>query len=101
MSLPGQPRQPTLIKLGQIRISPGAETLLDTHGIPAMELLTRHQHGDFGILSPTEWNANLKALLSEARICSAYPLYGQTLLVITDPKPRPCTTLCLSEELPS
>lgn len=95
------PRTPVVFKLGQIRISVNAETLLKTHGIPPMALLTRHRAGDFGSLGPADRVANLRALLTGARVWSSYPIGDQRVCVMTDAGPRRCTTLCLAEEVPS
>ena len=93
--------RPPVIKLGEIRITAAAETHLQAHGMTPMALLTRHQAGDFGVLSLAEWSANLRALLTGARVCSAYPVKDQAVVVITDPMPRRCTTLYLAEEVPN
>jgi hypothetical protein len=97
---PSERRTPVAFKLGQIRISVNAEALLQMHGITAMTLLTRHQAGDFGTLSPADRIANLRALLKGGRVGSSYAIGGQRVCVMTDPGPRRCTTLCLAEERP-
>jgi hypothetical protein len=98
--LPLPRRTPVTVKLGQIRLSEAAERLLHAHGVTPMTLLTRHQAGDFGTISPADRIANLRALLKGWRVCSAYPVGGQLVWVITDPTPRRTTTLCLPEEAP-
>lgn len=98
-----------LFLCGQVVATPGAiEALNEAHGnrwrIAAGRLVARHRSGDWGDVCKDDKIANDKALLSGARILSAYHLPvrvpGQApekLWVITEAD-RSSTTILLPEE---
>jgi hypothetical protein len=88
-----------LFALGQIVATPGALDLLDRTATDAMTLITRHQRGDWGTLSPEDVYANSLAVVTGTRILSNYSIgdANETLWVITEAD-RSMTTLLLSEE---
>ncbi len=91
-------RQTAKFELGQIVATPGALTTLGEHGIDPMSLVLRHVEGDFGDLDAEDAQSNEFALISEARIFSAYNLpKGDRVWVITE-WDRSYTTMLLPEE---
>lgn len=60
-------------------------------------LLKRHQTGDWGQLSDTDWESNRQATVYGGRILSRYSLDGETLLVITEAD-RSTTTILFPYE---
>jgi len=92
-----------LFPLGRTLATPAAlETLARLNMDPAM-LLARHASGDWGDTSPNRRVLNERALVTGARILSAYKLSEQdTLWIITtggdDCGQRDATTLLLPSE---
>jgi hypothetical protein len=63
-----------------------------------VELLARHQHGNWGLLDTADWLLNEEAVRDGDRIHSVYRLHtGIRLWVITQPN-RSSTTIVLPEE---
>lgn len=86
-----------LFRLGMVVATPGALDLLDRNGINATTYLTRHQHGDFGTVCPSDRQENLFAIDHGLRILSAYDIERERLWVITEAD-RSSTTLLLPAE---
>lgn len=88
--------------LGQIVATPSALAALARNGEAAILYLQRHASGDWGALCDEDKRANEDALLSGARILSAYILCDETKLwVITEAAvdgTRNSTCLLLPEE---
>ena len=96
---------PKFFSLGMIVATPGALTALERNGRNASDLLKRHIANDWGGLCAEDKRANDEALLTGARILSAYTLPDKTKLwIITDAVineetgERQATTLLLPEE---
>jgi hypothetical protein len=88
----------TLFQLGQVVATPGALDLLARAAVNATALLYRHQHGDWGDVSPEDAAKNARAILCDDRILSSFPiLSGRRLWIITEAD-RSVTTLLLPEE---
>ena len=86
-----------LFQLGAVVATPGALDLLDRAGVNATTYLTRHQTGDFGMLSPPDLHENQVAITYGGRILSAYDVGPDRLWVITEAD-RSSTTLLLPSE---
>ncbi len=84
--------------LGQLVATPGALQALQDAGQNALELLSRHQHGDWGELPEEDKKENEFSVLNNLRILSAYTLTtGVKIWVITEAD-RSSTCLLLPEE---
>lgn len=84
--------------LGQVVATPGALDLLDRTATNSLDLLIRHQHGDWGSVPPDDAEANLQAIVSECRILSSYYLNANERLWIITEADRSVTTLLLPDE---
>lgn len=88
------------LELGQIVATPGAvQALLDAGHKPVpTELLARHEAGDWGEVSPEDWQENELSVREGFRILSAYKLAtGVKIWIITEAD-RSATTILLPEE---
>jgi hypothetical protein len=116
----GNPTHPTSstprFALGRILATPGALHALDeaervrghgarrsgAHGLPARslatELLARHAAGDWGELDAEDQRANEDALMTGARILSAYVLPSGVRIWIITEADRSATTLLMPDE---
>ena len=65
-------RQRPLFTMGQIYMTPGAETALDEADQSPFAFLTRHIAGDWGELPIEDLNANQEAVEQGLRILSRY-----------------------------
>ena len=87
-----------LFPLGQIVATPGALEILDRTAINAMDLIQRHQSGDWGNVPPSDAEENLRSIENGWRILSSYAISDdQNLWIITEAD-RSVTTLLLPEE---
>lgn len=87
-----------LFPLGATYATPGALAALESSGVTAHEVLTRHQHGDWGDLNADDYQANDFALLDDTRIFSAYSLSSSTRVWIITEADRSATTILLPDE---
>ena len=87
----------TLFPLGQVVATPGALAYLEAHQVDALDLLARHQHGEWGQLDPEDIQANNDALTNGDRLLSSYPVGEGKIWVITE-WDRSATTLLLPSE---
>lgn len=93
------PIPPTIwFPLGQVVATPGALDLLDRTATNALDLLIRHQHGDWGGVSPEDADTNVQAVEVGRRILSSYRLNEQERLWIITESDRSVTTLLLPGE---
>ncbi len=94
---------PTMTKprfdLGRLLATPGALRTLESHGVTAISLLSRHVHGDWGDLSEEDKQENEFSVGRFLRIFSAYRLNGgsEKVWIITEAD-RHSTTILLPEE---
>lgn len=101
--MPDMPAPRALFPLGQIVGTPGALDLLASHGVDPSTLITRHLLGDWGDLDSEDQQANIDAVVSGARLMSAY-IIGPAVRVwvITeaedDEGQREATTILLPED---
>ena len=87
-----------LFPLGQVVATPGALGVLDQYAINAMDLIKRHQSGDWGNVPPGDAEENLRSVENGWRILSSYAISeDQNLWIITEAD-RSVTTLLLPEE---
>ena len=84
--------------LGQVVATPGALDLLDRTATNALDLLIRHQHGDWGSVPPEDAEDNLQSIATGCRILSSYYLNATERLWIITEADRCVTTLLLPDE---
>jgi len=84
--------------LGQLAATPGALAALDSAGKQAIEYLTRHAANDWGDLSAHDKQANDQALISGARILSAYKLSDTVKIWLITEADRSSTCILLPSE---
>lgn len=88
---------------GKMVATPGALALLEQVQMSPLSLIQRHIRGDFGELSPDDYQLNIEAIAEAQgdRIMSNFPLAAGRIWVITeamDEVGNPATTLLLPEE---
>lgn len=82
--------------LGQVVATPGVmEATTDEERILA---LTRHLSGDWGEVSPEDWQSNNEALESRSRLLSVYANARGVIFWIITEYDRSVTTFLLPEE---
>ena len=87
-----------LFPLGKVVATPNALDALDRVAVNAMDLIHRHQHGDWGNVPPSDAEENDRSVEHGFRILSSYPLTeDQNLWIITEAD-RSATTLLLPED---
>lgn len=88
-----------LFELGKITMTPSAISIIASNKVPIGDYLDRHQRGDYGEVSETDWRENTLALLPESieRVMSVYSVGREKLWIITDPD-RAVTTLLTEED---
>ncbi|MCO6451387.1 MAG: hypothetical protein J5I90_11430 [Caldilineales bacterium] len=87
-----------LFSLGQIVSTPGALDALEDARVHPLQLLLRHQSGDWGTLDDEDWQANDEAVSSGLRILSAYVLPTNVKVWVITEHDRSVTTLLLPSE---
>ncbi len=88
-----------LFPLGRCVCTWGAEDVLDESDVCPDELLCRHQAGDWGILEPEDWEANIKAVERGLRVFSSYRVGAdQTKVWVITEADRSATTILLPDE---
>lgn len=63
-----------LFALGQVVATKNAVEFMNQHGIIPLDLLYRHQHGDWGDLNESDRESNEQALIEDHRIFQATSL---------------------------
>jgi hypothetical protein len=87
-----------LFPLGRIVATPGALEALQTHGVPAAELLARHAALDPGDLDEHDQEVNREAVRDGGRILSSFVIaQGVKVWVITEAD-RSSTCILLPED---
>lgn len=84
-------------RLGRCVATPAALSSLEAQKVLAIDLLQRHQSGDWGDLGRDDKHANAAALVVGGRILSAYVLGAEKYYVITEAD-RSSTCLMLASE---
>lgn len=88
----------TLFPLGQVVATLGALIALVRTNQEVVELLARHQHGDWGAVNSADSGGNDTAVRHGSRILSIYRLPDTTTLWIVTEGDRSSTCLLLPEE---
>ena len=83
--------------MGRLVATPGALTALAAAGENPVDLLARHQSGDWGDVGPEDRRANERDLHEGGRLLSAYHVGGSRLWIITEAD-RSATTILLPAE---
>jgi hypothetical protein len=86
-----------LFPLGRVLATPGAIVLMEAAQIDPVQLLERHQSGDWGDLDEENWRENDFAVSRRLRTFSAYGQPPDRLWVITDAD-RSVTTILRPDE---
>jgi len=73
-----------IFQVGQIVATPGAMALMAKLHIEPLDLLRRHQQGDWGNIDQHDRAANLAALKDGSRLLSSYEIAQQKLWVMTE-----------------
>ena len=89
---------PSLFRLGDIYIMPGAKATLAAYTINPATLLERHVTGDWSNLSPEDIKANLDAVADDARVLSSYRIAPKIRIWIITEADRASSTILLPEE---
>jgi hypothetical protein len=87
----------TPFPLGRILATPQVLALAEAHAVDLLPLLLRHRSGDWGDVCADDAHANHDALISGARILSAYDTAAGRLWIITEAD-RSATTVLLPSE---
>ena len=87
-----------LFTLGQVVATPGALEVLDQAAVNALELLQRHQHGDWGSVPPEDAEENMRSVTNGWRILSSYQVNNDDRIWIITEADRSVTTLLLPDE---
>ena len=88
----------TPFPLGRLVATPGAIDTLEQYGVSSIELLRRHNQGDWGDLCPEDYEANNDALRYGGRLLSAYRLDENVKVWIITEADYSATTILLPEE---
>ena len=91
---PQSPRFP----LGRVLATPGALDLLDRTATNALDLLKRHQCGDWGDVPPEDAAENDFSVANGLRILSSYRVSPTERIWIITEADRSATTLLLPQE---
>jgi hypothetical protein len=87
-----------LFPLGQIVATPGALHVLERSHVDPQVLLSRHQTGDWGELSPADRDENELSVRRGFRILSNYPVGADECLWVITEADRSVTTILLPSE---
>ena len=87
-----------LFPLGQVVATPAALELLDRAAVNALDLLRRHQSGDWGNVPPEDAIENTHSVLVGNRILSSYDVNVNERLWIITEADRGSTTILLPHE---
>ena len=87
-----------LFPLGQIVATPGALEALEHAAINSMDLIQRHQSGDWGNVPLSDSEENIRSVENGWRILSSYAISDDRNLWIITEADRSVTTLLLPEE---
>ena len=82
---------------GRLVATPGARDLLICAGVNPVELLARHQAGDWGNVPPEDARENAYSLKYGFRVISSYSVADEGVWVITEAD-RSATTILLPSE---
>jgi len=83
--------------LGRIVATPGALEALEASGVSPVQLLARHQSGNWGEVQPEDVRENERSVRDGFRILSSYAAGEERIWIITEAD-RSSTCLLLSSE---
>ena len=84
--------------LGALRTTPGARDALETAGVTATALLSRHVRGDWGTVDRHDAAANDDAVKHGDRILSSYLIGADVKVWVITEADRSATTILLPED---
>ena len=87
-----------MFSLGQVVATPGALSAMTELNIVPLDLIHRHNTGDWGDLGAEDQQQNLLALRSGLRIFSSYKISASVKIWIITEADRSSTTLLLPDE---
>ena len=95
-----------LFSLGTVYVTPGALEELGGKPLFAVDMLTRHHKGDWGVVDGEDKETNDKAIKYGNRILSAYPIdkdkpckgWGDNTIWVITEADRSVTTILLPSE---
>jgi hypothetical protein len=90
--------KPPLFPLGRTVATPGALKAVIKAGVPAVELLRRHQRGDWGDVCVEDAKLNNQAVEAGERLLSSYDLGGSVTVWIITEADRSVSTMLLPHE---
>ena len=73
-----------LFALGQVVSTPNALAFAENHQLDLLQLLYRHQTGDWGDLEDEDKESNEEALINDTRIFSSYSIAEDKIWIITE-----------------
>jgi hypothetical protein len=88
------------LQLGELKGTTAALKALEEANQKPNVLLSRHASGDWGSVSPEQWQKNNKALETESTVISKYTLDTGTEIVILTEADRSESLVLLSSEMP-
>ncbi len=86
-----------LFALGELLITPSAAYYLPAFYTAPIELIKRHQRGDWGDICEEDAIANQQAIIHQTRSVSSYLIGDKKVLVITEAD-RSSTTVLLAQD---
>ncbi len=72
------------LDLGRIVATPGALEVLERRGVSPLDLLQRHESGDWGEVCAADARENQRSLKHGLRVLSSYPVGGGKVWIITE-----------------
>lgn len=93
-----QQSDPSLFRLGDIYITPGAQATLTAHAVNPATLLDRHVTGDWSALSLADIKANRNAVENGARVFSSYLIAPKIRIWLITEADRASSSILLPEE---
>jgi hypothetical protein len=87
-----------LFSLGRLLVTPGAMSEIHTAGASMLDLLNRHQHGDWGDTGDYSRDENDFALQWRLRLLSCYTLSNGASVWVIKEADRSATTILLPDE---
>ena len=87
-----------LFMLGQVAATPGALDLVERTETNVIDLLHRHQHGDWGSVPAEDAEENARSIEDGCRILSSYFLNADERVWSITEADRSMTTLLLPDE---
>lgn len=74
----------SLIELGRVVVTPAVLEHLEREAVDIQSYLRRHEHGDWGDVTPRDAEANLLGAIHGGRTFSAYEVAGKRVWIITE-----------------